>query len=175
MTTAPAGVEGKQKNVAMLAGITGQNEMEKESDMEPELKRDKLEMAFKILSGIQDQIRFADSKAAFLVAFMALTFGYISSKGSVLFSQWPVCAISIIYVLVSLTTVILSVMVVRSRFGIKGPQTLVFFDHIAKTVIKRKNNIFPNIFLHCQSIDQLRHRNKDIPFPFQIPQLHLKF
>lgn len=102
-----------------------------------------LPMAGTILSGIQEQIRFADSKAGFIAALNAVLFGFIgrnfdklisaTSTGSGHPALLAAAGISLgLYVVAMLASVVLVVMVVMSRFGELAPQSKVFFGHIAR-------------------------------------------
>jgi len=99
-----------------------------------------LDTAFKILDGIQDQIRFADAKAGFIVALIAVLFGFtagnvadvkaIINYGGACWQKLLICGPLVLYAACSLAAVVTSVRVVRSRFGGKAPQSKVFFLHI---------------------------------------------
>ena len=96
-----------------------------------------------ILEDIQEQIRFADSKAGFIAAFNVLLFGVVAThldKLRTLYGSgketWA-ALIALAIVLVSLYAVFtvvslaLAISCVISRFGGGGVQSRVFFGHIA--------------------------------------------
>jgi hypothetical protein len=95
-----------------------------------------------VLNDIQEQIRFADSKAGFIAAFNVLLFGFVASHldklrtmcagkematGCVVFALLLVGA----YVVSTVITLALVVSCVLSRFGGQGRKTRMFFAHIA--------------------------------------------
>jgi hypothetical protein len=95
-----------------------------------------------ILDDIQDQIRFADSKAGFIAAFNVLLFGFVANHmdklrtlyiGKDLGTGFVVLALVLvgIYVASLAVTFALVVSCVISRFGGGGTQSRVFFAHIA--------------------------------------------
>jgi hypothetical protein len=102
-----------------------------------------LEVYQGILDGVQDQIRFADSKAGFIAALNAVLFGFLSSnistlrllESNTLEYTWGICLTKALLVLYVVTTFVSFTFVVRavmSRFGELAPQTDVFFGHIVK-------------------------------------------
>ncbi len=101
----------------------------------------RISACFNILDDIQEQIRFADSKAGFISAFNMLLFGFIAShldklralyvskdcaSGCIAFALMLVG----IYVVSMVITFTLVVTCVISRFGGGAPQGRVFFAHI---------------------------------------------
>ena len=95
-----------------------------------------------ILDDIQEQIRFADSKAGFIVAFNALLFGFVVNhtdklrtlcSGKEIKSSLVALALTLvgIYVTSMVVTFALVVCCVVSRFGGRAKQSRVFFAHIA--------------------------------------------
>jgi hypothetical protein len=95
-----------------------------------------------ILDDIQEQIRFADSKAGFIAAFNVLLFGFVANHMDKLRTLWNgksvgtgvlVFALVLvgIYVASMVVTFGLVVSCVISRFGGRAPQGRVFFAHIA--------------------------------------------
>ena len=106
-------------------------------------KRTSLETCLKILGAIQDQIRFADSKAAFLMGINTLMFGFMATnlgllkKGLNIPSPSAAAIVAlvalIVFALCVLVAVLILVYAVMSRFGDLAPMTRMFFGHIAKT------------------------------------------
>ncbi len=110
------------------------------SPTEPELN---LQTYFSILNGVQEQIRFADRKAAFFFALNALLFGFIgrsfftvkdafhspSGQGAVLWISIVVLSLYGLGAAVSVGIVVWSVM---SRFGELAPKSKVYFGHIIR-------------------------------------------
>jgi hypothetical protein len=95
-----------------------------------------------ILDDIQEQIRFADSKAGFIAAFNVLLFGFVANHMDKLRALWgdkPVgkgllvlaLVLVAIYAASMVITFALVVSCVISRFGGRAPQGRVFFGHIA--------------------------------------------
>ena len=94
-----------------------------------------LETAFKVLDGIQDQIKFADAKAGFIVALMTIQFGFAAEKVNSINienAKRYLLLIASVYMILSLTAVIIAIWTVWSRLGGDAPQTKVFFGHIFK-------------------------------------------
>lgn len=96
-----------------------------------------------ILNDIQEQIRFADSKAGFISAFNVLLFGFVANhmdklrtfcSGKEYATGCIVTALVLvaIYVASMVTTFALVVSCVVSRFGGRARQSRVFFAHIAE-------------------------------------------
>lgn len=100
-------------------------------------------VCLQILDDIQEQIRFADSKAGFIAAFNVLLFGFIATHldklrtiyaaGKDINVPLVVLAIVLVAIYVSCTVVSFSLVVscIISRFGGGGKQSRVFFGHIA--------------------------------------------
>jgi hypothetical protein len=95
-----------------------------------------------ILNDIQEQIRFADSKAGFIAAFNVLLFGFVATHMDKLRTlcgteKLSACCITAalvlvgIYVTLTVITFGLVVSCVVSRFGGRVRQSRVFFAHIA--------------------------------------------
>ena len=95
-----------------------------------------------ILNDIQEQIRFADSKAGFIAAFNILLFGFVANHmdklrvlcaGKELRTGFVALALVLvgIYVASTVITFALVVSCVISRFGGRVRQGRVFFAHIA--------------------------------------------
>lgn len=95
-----------------------------------------------ILGDIQEQIRFADSKAGFIAAFNVLLFGFVANHMDKLRT---VCSKELgtgivtlalilvaVYVTATVITFALVVSCIVSRFGGRVRQSRVFFAHIAE-------------------------------------------
>ena len=104
-----------------------------------ETERD-LSTYFTILNGIQEQIRFADRKAAFFSALNALMFAFLSngiyrlnSASSVKgVAFWIASVLTTLYVLAAVISVGIIVWSVMSRFGELAPHSKVHFGHIIR-------------------------------------------
>lgn len=106
-------------------------------------KPSNLQTYFSILNGVQDQIRFADRKAAFFFAMNALLFGFIGHNFDVLkeahaasdgegFALWTSIVILSLYGLGAMISVGIVVVSVMSRFGELAPKSKVYFGHVIK-------------------------------------------
>lgn len=95
-----------------------------------------------ILNDIQEQIRFADSKAGFIAAFNVLLFGFVANhteklrtlcSGKELGTGCVALALVLVGIYAALTVVTFALVVscVVSRFGGRVRQSRVFFAHIA--------------------------------------------
>ena len=95
-----------------------------------------------ILDDIQEQIRFADSKAGFIAAFNVLLFGFVANHMDKLRTLWGgkglgtgVLVFALLMVGIYVTSMVITfglvVSCVVSRFGGRAPQSRVFFAHIA--------------------------------------------
>lgn len=95
---------------------------------------------FAILNGVQEQIRFADRKAAFLSALNALLFAFLSNgiyrlnaassaQGT---AFWIASVLMTVYVLAAAISVGIVVWSVMSRFGELAPKSKVYFGHIIR-------------------------------------------
>jgi hypothetical protein len=95
-----------------------------------------------ILDDIQEQIRFADSKAGFIAAFNVLLFGFVANHVDKLRTLCGgrelgagCVALALVLVGVYVTSMVITfglvVSCVISRFGSRAPQGRVFFAHIA--------------------------------------------
>lgn len=100
-----------------------------------------LDMLARVLGSTQDQVRFADSKAAFVAAFHALLFGFIVSSSNRLAALqpqergpafWVASVLLALYGVATVAAVVLIICSVMSRFGELAPQCKVFFGHIVK-------------------------------------------
>jgi len=104
-------------------------------------KKSNLDNCLKVLAGIQDQIRFADTKAAFFFAINTLMFGFVvNSVGtlkkamaldSVPPSAWVGLVALIAFGICAVAAVGMLIYAVMSRFGALAPKSRVFFGHIA--------------------------------------------
>ncbi len=104
-------------------------------------KGSNLDTCLKVLAGIQDQIRFADAKAAFVFGINTLMFGFVVSgvgtlkKGlavsPVPAAAWVGLVALIVFATCAVAAVSLLIVTVMSRFGALAPKSRVFFGHIA--------------------------------------------
>ena len=86
-----------------------------------------------ILERNQDQIRFADQKAGFILTLLVAINGFIfSSLDSILpaLSNSLILVLFVGFMLSSFISIVFLMLVIASRFGGKTPQTKVFFGHI---------------------------------------------
>jgi hypothetical protein len=102
-----------------------------------------LDIYSKILGGVQDQARFAGSKAVFVAALNTLLFGFIARNFESLKPIYAACQASHVacwllfiffaaYVVASLLSLGFIIWAVMSRFGELAPRSKVFFGHIAR-------------------------------------------
>ena len=104
-------------------------------------KKSNLDNCLKVLAGVQEQIRFADTKAAFVFAINTLMFGFVANSvgtlkkalalDSVPPSAWVGLVALIAFVLCAVIAVGMLIYAVMSRFGALAPKSRVFFGHIA--------------------------------------------
>jgi len=97
---------------------------------------------FKVLSATQDQIRFADTKAAFLFGINHAPVRLCSRDRRTLKralvaatvppAAWVSLIALIIFVITAATAVVILIHVVMSRFGELAPTSRIFFGHIIK-------------------------------------------
>jgi len=101
-----------------------------------------LDTYFKILGSVQDQTRFADSKAVFVAALNTLLFGFMARNFESLKPIYATCQASHVtcwllfmffaaYVVASLLSLGFVIWAVMSRFGELAPRSKIFFGHIA--------------------------------------------
>lgn len=100
-----------------------------------------LDNCFKVLSSIQDQIRFADAKAAFIFGINTLMFGFLTCTVATLKkalatepiqpSAWITLIALILFALCAVVAVVFLIYSVMSRLGALAPKSRVFFGHIA--------------------------------------------
>ena len=86
-----------------------------------------------ILANIQEQIRFADTKAAFLFGVVSLALGFVFSTFKNFIPLWNISYFSLFFLGMGFSLIIgliLCITVVISRFGGNTPQTHIFFAHI---------------------------------------------
>ena len=102
-----------------------------------------LRMYVAILSDIQGQIRFADSKAGFVAAINAVMFGFFASTADGLVSGFSgigfgdglwraTLLVTVLYLSGTFVSVVLVVRAVVSRFGALTPRARAYFGHIAE-------------------------------------------
>ena len=100
-----------------------------------------LEMLLTILKGTQDQVRFADSKAAFVTGFNSLLFGFIISHADKLIAVpvtartapfWIASSLLMLYGVAMATSIGFVIASIISRFGHMAPPCKVHFGHITK-------------------------------------------
>lgn len=101
-----------------------------------------VETCFGILSATQDQIRFADTKAAFLFGINTLMFGFVASTSGLLkqsLAQQGASAASVIAIVALVVfgvaasgAVVILISAVMSRFGELAPKSRAYFGHIAR-------------------------------------------
>ena len=113
-----------------------------ESAAEDTAAKVNLDACFKVLAATQDQIRFADTKAAFLFGINTLLFGFVAGTVGVLKKALVAAAVPpagwvslvslIAFVVVSAAAVFILISAVMSRFGELAPASRVFFGHIIK-------------------------------------------
>ena len=104
-------------------------------------KKSNLDNGLKILAGVQEQIRFADTKAAFVFTINTLMFGFVVNGVGTLKKAMTVTPVPapawvgmlalIVFGVCSVATVGLLIYNVMSRFGEKAPKCRIFFGHIA--------------------------------------------
>ena len=88
-----------------------------------------------VLANIQDQIKFADAKAGFLITLLSIVIGFVFSKYSEFLPLLNNTFFLIFFFLFSgliLYSLISCFRVIFSRLGGNTPQTKVFFAHINK-------------------------------------------
>lgn len=95
-----------------------------------------------ILSSTQDQIRFADSKAAFVLLIHTFLFGFVASQMDTFWRQLPPCFSWILllvlvgYISGSLVSITFAIVAVIPKFGEGAPRCKIFFGHIVSTYAK---------------------------------------
>jgi Family of unknown function (DUF5706) len=101
-----------------------------------------LDACFKVLGAIQDQIRFADTKAAFLFGINTLLFGFVAGTVGIIKTalvsapvqpvSWVSAMALVAFVIVAAIAVFTLITVVLSRLGELAPKSRVYFGHITK-------------------------------------------
>jgi hypothetical protein len=100
-----------------------------------------LEMLKTVWAGVQDQVKFADSKAGFVAAFHALLFGFMITHADKLVKVVPAdrnvafyvsTILCVLYGTLTVLAVFLLISAVISRFGELAPQSKSFFGHITR-------------------------------------------
>jgi hypothetical protein len=107
----------------------------------PAEKKSNLDNCLKVLAGVQEQIRFADAKAAFVFAINTLMFGFAVNSVATLkralavnpvpASAWVGLVALILFGVCAVAAVGMLIYTVMSRFGEKAPKCRIFFGHIA--------------------------------------------
>jgi hypothetical protein len=108
---------------------------------EPVEKKSSLDNCLKVLAGVQEQIRFADTKAAFVFAINTLMFGFVVNSVGTLkkalalnpvpASAWVGLVALVVFGICAVVAVGMLIYTVMSRFGEKAPKCRIFFGHIA--------------------------------------------
>lgn len=107
----------------------------------PVEKKSSLDNCLKLLAGVQEQIRFADTKAAFVFAINTLMFGFVVNSVGTLkkalalnpvpASAWVGLVALVVFGICAVLAVGMLIYTVMSRFGEKAPKCRIFFGHIA--------------------------------------------
>lgn len=105
-----------------------------------------LNTCMKVLAGVQEQIRFADTKAAFVFGINTLMFGFMAGSIATLKkaleltpvppAAWVGLVSLIVFGLCAVFAVGTLIYTVMSRFGKLAPNSRCFFGHIATTYRK---------------------------------------
>jgi hypothetical protein len=94
-----------------------------------------------ILQGVQEQIRFADSKAALIGLFHTIFFGFMATQADALarvsvgtrtIRFWIWLTIFALYAIATVAAVILTIRCVFPRVGESAPRSWIHFLHIAR-------------------------------------------
>jgi Family of unknown function (DUF5706) len=106
-------------------------------------KKLSLDNCLKMLVGVQEQIRFADTKAAFMFGINTLMFGFVAGSVGTLKKAlglsliptpaWVGLVSLILFGICAVVAVGMLIYTVMSRFGALAPKSRVFFGHIANT------------------------------------------
>lgn len=124
----------------------------------------KLEVMQSVLDGVQEQIRFADSKAAFVAVFHTFLFGFIISKGDEVAKSYAdgcdwLCVVQIVllaaYAITTLISIVYAIGTVIPKFGENAPECKIFFGHIVKCY-KRDYNRYVQDALNATEEDWLK-------------------
>ncbi len=100
-----------------------------------------LDTCMKVLAGIQEQVRFSETKAAFLFGINALMFGFLATSVGTLkkalalttipAAAWVGLVSLILFAICAILAVAILIWAVMSRFGKLAPRSRSFFGHIA--------------------------------------------
>jgi hypothetical protein len=123
---------------AGLATISAQPEIGGSSQP---VEKTNLDTCMKVLAGIQEQVRFADTKAAFVLGINTLMFGFLAvsigtlRKNLALTTVPPAAWVGLVFLILFAICAVLAVgtllWAVMSRFGKLAPKSRCFFGHIA--------------------------------------------
>ena len=100
-----------------------------------------LEMMCKTLAGLQDQVKFADTKATFTAGLNVLLFGFVVANAEKLaaipaatrsWAFYSAAILLILYGLAAFVSMILVILIIMPRFGDLAPQSRTHFAHILK-------------------------------------------
>jgi hypothetical protein len=117
---------------------------EKSDGPAPSAPHLQVSICLELLDDIQEQLRFADQKAGFVSVLNVFLFGFIATHFDKLRTlcesqKVPTTAATVlalvlvaIYLLFTVAALLLVVSCVMSRFGERGPESRVFFGHIAR-------------------------------------------
>jgi hypothetical protein len=104
-------------------------------------KKSNLDNCLKVLASVQEQIRFADTKAAFVFAINTLMFGFVVNSvgtlkkalalSTVPASAWVGLVALVVFGVCAVVAVGMLIFTVMSRFGEKAPKCHIFFGHVA--------------------------------------------
>ena len=104
-------------------------------------KKSSLDNCLKLLAGVQEQIRFADTKSAFVFAINTLMFGFVVNSvitlkralalNPVPAAGWVGLVALVLFGVCAVGAVGMLIYTVMSRFGEKAPKCHIFFGHIA--------------------------------------------
>ena len=104
-------------------------------------KKSSLDNCLKLLAGVQEQIRFADTKSAFVFAINTLMFGFVVNSvitlkralalNPVPAAGWVGLVALVLFGVCAVEAVGMLIYTVMSRFGEKAPKCHIFFGHIA--------------------------------------------
>ncbi len=104
-------------------------------------QRTSLDTCLKLLAGIQEQIRFADTKAAFVLGINTLMFGFLAGSlgtlkkalalATIPAAAWVGLVSLILFGICAVLAVGTLICAVMSRFGKLAPKSRYFFGHIA--------------------------------------------
>jgi len=122
------------------SGMTTIPAQTKQADNPKSDQRTSLDTCWKVLAGIQEQIRFADTKAAFIFGINTLMFGFLASSigtlkkvlatGQVPPAAWVGLVSLILFGICAVLAVGTLICAVMSRFGKLAPKSRCFFGHI---------------------------------------------